>query len=62
MAETCTFCGSDLAVYDPIVVSETRGDEAVVTGRFCNYACLAEHIEDAGLTEGACCYIDPGTD
>ena len=60
MTDTCAFCNSNLAPYDPIEVRETRGDELVSAGRFCNYACLKEHIEAAGLTDGACCFIDPG--
>ena len=62
MTQSCTFCGSDLADYEPIVVSETRGGEEVVMGQFCNYACLSEHIEERGLSTGACCHIDPGSE
>ena len=58
MTQTCTFCGSDLELYDPIAVYETRGRDEAPAGRFCNYACLARHIEDEGLETGACCRID----
>ncbi|MFB6069714.1 MAG: hypothetical protein ABEJ76_01715 [Halanaeroarchaeum sp.] len=59
MVETCTYCGSDLTPHDTVSVREQRDGETVLVGRFCNYACLAEHIEEAGLTAGACCYVDP---
>jgi hypothetical protein len=40
-------------------VSELVAGERERTGAFCNYACLATHIEDAGLTDGACCEWEP---
>ena len=57
---TCTYCGSDLDQYDPVVaVSEESADGTTAeAGRFCNYACLTRHVEEAGLTAGACCQVD----
>jgi hypothetical protein len=56
----CTYCGSDLAGYDPVFVQETGADgERVEAGGFCNYACLAAHVEDAGLAQGAACEWSP---
>jgi len=61
---TCTYCGSDLADYDPVVaVTEAHADgTASETGRFCNYACLVAHVEEADLTTGACCQLDIAQD
>lgn len=57
MNTECTFCGSDVRDHDPVTVEE--GFEArEPAGQFCNYACLARHIEREGLETGACCRID----
>ncbi len=58
MSTACTFCGSDVDAHEPVVVEEVRDDERVPAGQFCNYACLARHIEQEGLETGACCRID----
>jgi hypothetical protein len=59
MADTCVYCGSDLAAYDPVYVEE-RGDSGrTPVGGFCNYACLAAHIDDEELTYGAACQWSP---
>ena len=55
---TCTYCGSDLAAYEPVYVEETDGGGRTPAGQFCNYACLSAHIDDADLTLGAACHID----
>lgn len=60
MVETCTYCESDLAPYDPVIVQETRNGEPIEVGKFCNYGCLTAFVDERGLTEGACCVIDPG--
>lgn len=60
MAQACTYCGSDIAEHEPIFVEEAEADRLVPAGQFCNYACLARHIEDEGLETGACCRIDLG--
>ena len=63
MSMECTSCGSDLAGYDPVFVEETAADgERVGAGGFCNYACLAVHIEDAALTDGDACAWSPEAD
>ena len=58
MAE-CTYCGSDLAQYDPVFVERETDGERVSEGQFCNYACLSAHVDDNGLTGGAACAWDP---
>ena len=60
MGDDCTFCGSDVRAHEPVYVSRERNGERVDAGQFCNYACLARHIEDEGLETGACCRIDLG--
>jgi hypothetical protein len=54
----CTYFGCDVAAHDPVYVEETEGDERVPAGQFCNYACLAQHIEAEGLQEDTYCSID----
>jgi hypothetical protein len=54
----CTYCGSEVEVHDPVVVTEGMGDHAEPAGHFCNYACLLQHIQEADLTLGAACRID----
>ena len=58
MGQACTYCGSDVAEHDPVFVEEADDDRLVPAGQFCNDACLARHIEDEGLEQGACCRID----
>lgn len=53
----CVYCGSTVEDHDPVFVAEGEPDAA--TTPFCNYACLAAHIEDEGLTAGACCQWSP---
>lgn len=60
MTDACTFCGRDVHDHEPVFVEERRGDGRAPAGQFCNYACLARHIEDEGLETGACCRIDLG--
>ncbi|EMA49244.1 MULTISPECIES: hypothetical protein [Halococcus] len=58
---TCTYCDSDLSSYDPVSVERGSIDtdgERRREGQFCNYACLSAHIDEEGLTEGACCRIE----
>lgn len=60
----CTYCGCDVTAHDPVSVVEgavVEGGDDVSPGAadpFCNYACLAAHIEEAGLTTGATCEVD----
>lgn len=56
MAEACTYCGSDVHRHTPVYVEAAADDGGrEPAGRFCNYACLKAHIEDAGLETGASC-------
>lgn len=55
----CTYCGCAVEAHRAVFVSEA-GDVGTraAAGAFCNYACLAEYIEEAGQTEGAFCALD----
>lgn len=53
---SCTYCGSELDAYDPLVLDQRVGDDRTEQGRFCNYGCLSAHIEDEGLIYGAACH------
>jgi hypothetical protein len=55
---SCTYCGADITLHEPVYVQEPEDGERVTTGQFCNYACLLQHIEEADLTLGASCRID----
>ena len=59
MTEACTYCGADVHPHNPVFVEEGSGESRHSAGQFCNYACLARHIEEAGLETGACCRIEP---
>ncbi|QLG28443.1 hypothetical protein HUG10_13185 [Halorarum halophilum] len=55
----CAYCGCDVTDHDPISVREwgedvADGDEVP----FCNYGCLAAHIDDAGLALGTTCSVE----
>lgn len=60
MATACTYCGCDIQAHDPVFVQEGAGTDRSEAGQFCNYACLARYIEDAGLEQGTSCRIDIG--
>lgn len=57
----CTYCSADVAAHDPICLRDCD-DNCTLLGRFCNYACLAEHIEAENLTAGASCRWQPSDD
>lgn len=57
MTTDCTYCGCDVERHDPVFVFEREGGERVQAGRFCNYGCLAAHVEDEGLAVGATCEL-----
>lgn len=59
MVTECTYCGSDVERHDPVFVIEGPDASATQSGQFCNYACLAAHIEDEELTYGASCEWNP---
>ena len=56
--EACAYCGSRIFDHDPICVRDCDED-CGSPDYFCNYACLAAHIDEAGLTSGACCRWEP---
>jgi len=53
----CTYCGEDLAVYDPVFVERERDGERAREGAFCNYGCLSAWVEETEAATGACCRI-----
>ena len=57
METDCTYCGCDVERHDPVFVSEGTPDD--LTGRFCNYGCLAAHVEAEGLATGTTCEWTP---
>jgi hypothetical protein len=72
MSDTdCVYCGCDVTAHDPVSVREWEtgdggGEDAGSDGDgaegrelpFCNYGCLAAHIEEAGLALGTTCSVD----
>jgi hypothetical protein len=46
----CVYCGCVAEAHDPVFVRHDGSEDA-----YCNYGCLAAHIEDAGLATGASC-------
>ncbi|GKZ15473.1 hypothetical protein SAMN05444342_3522 [Haladaptatus paucihalophilus DX253] len=55
MGNECTYCGSNIERHDPVFVNVGANTSTNQAGQFCNYACLATHIEEEGLTDGAAC-------
>lgn len=56
--ESCTYCGSRIFQHDPICVRDCTkacGSPAY----FCNHACLAAQIDEAGLATGDACTWSP---
>lgn len=53
----CTYCGEDLAAYDPVFVDRERDDERTEEGAFCNYGCLSAWLDETEAATGACCRI-----
>lgn len=56
----CRYCGCTVEAHDPVYVAEGEPDGESLP--FCNYACLAEHIEQEGLTTGTSCNWSPESD
>ncbi|GAB3326277.1 hypothetical protein GCM10027355_29290 [Haloplanus salinarum] len=54
----CTYCGCDVTAHDPVYVETVEDGDRVPAGQFCNYGCLAAHVDTEGLAEGATCRID----
>lgn len=52
----CAYCGCEVEAHDPVYVSE-REPEATATP-YCNYGCLAAHVEADGLAVGTTCSVD----
>ena len=56
--DACTYCGCDVTAHDPVYVEAAEHGERAPDGQFCNYGCLAVHIDEAGLAEGTTCRLD----
>jgi hypothetical protein len=54
----CPYCGCEVEGHDPVTVSEGTGADRDPVGRFCNYGCLAAHVEREGLARGTACHVD----
>lgn len=54
----CTYCGCDVHAHDPVFVLEADAGDRDDADPYCNYACLAAHVEEAGLATGATCELD----
>jgi len=57
--ETCAYCGSLIFEHDPICVRDCEAD-CGSPAYFCNYACLAAHVDEENLTAGNACEWSPG--
>jgi hypothetical protein len=56
--ESCAYCESRIFDHDPVCVRDCT-DECGSPTYFCNYACLAAHIEETDLTTGDACEWSP---
>jgi hypothetical protein len=57
--QTCAYCGSWIFEHDPICVRDCD-DGCGSPAYFCNYACLAAHVDENDLTAGDACEWSPG--
>jgi hypothetical protein len=53
----CTYCGCAIEVHDPVYVS--RSPDSEPAGQYCNYGCLAAHVDEADLATGTSCAWPP---
>jgi hypothetical protein len=53
----CRYCGCVVEEHDPVYVAEGAPDAETLP--FCNYACLASHIDAENLTTGTSCNWSP---
>ena len=57
--DACVHCGCDVRRHDPVSVVESADPGGAPDARYCNYGCLAAHIEAAELTIGTTCEWSP---
>jgi Lon protease-like protein len=50
----CTYCGCAVEAHNPVAVEQREGGR---TKEFCNYGCLAAHIEAEELANGTVCEL-----
>ncbi|MFC6786885.1 hypothetical protein ACFQFH_13655 [Halobaculum halobium] len=53
--DDCAYCGCDVTVHDPVYVRD-GGDDTETP--FCNYGCLAAHIDEEGLAVETTCSVE----
>lgn len=58
-AYACVYCGCDVRRHDPMSVTERADPAGEPDARYCNYACLVAHVEEAELTTGTSCAWSP---
>jgi hypothetical protein len=56
--QSCAYCECAIFDHDPICVRDCTADCGSPT-YYCNYGCLAAHIDEAGLATGTTCQWDP---
>jgi len=56
----CTYCGCAVEAHDPVYLSATPDGEP--SSQFCNYGCLAAHIDAADLTTDTACNWSPSSE
>lgn len=55
----CVYCGCDVRRHDPVSVAESADPGVEPDARYCNYGCLAAHVEEAGPAMGTTCEWSP---
>lgn len=50
----CDYCGCKVEAHDPVFAE--HGDESFA---FCNWGCLAAHVDEAVLATGTACNWEP---
>jgi len=53
----CVYCGCAAEARDPVYVRHDGEEDT-----YCNYGCLAAHVEEAGRATGTTCDWSPNAD
>ena len=56
----CTYCGCAVRDEPATTVAVHEGGERDPSGVYCNYGCLAAHIEEGDLDAGTACNVQYG--
>ncbi len=54
----CAYCGCSPQAHDPVYVTASPPAEASDPDAYCNYGCLAAHIDAENLAVGTTCRVD----